>query len=448
MRVLILGGGEVGFHLAQRLSNEGQDVVLIDSDPDRAAYAAEQLDVLTIVGNGASVPVLEKAGVKGASMVLSVTSADEVNLIACLAASRVGVRYTVARVSNPDYHTPGSVLSKEQLGITRIINPEREAAKETYQLLAQEVATDVASFAEGRVQLIGLRVREGAPVAGKKLIELGRELEGFHYVTVAIGRGGETIIPTGSDSIEPGDRIYLISPVDEVPNIPRLAGYKPQRLQRVMIAGGSLEGQYLADRLNHVGVATTILDRNRRRCVELAELLPKSLVLHGDATDVELLEMEGVSGVDGFVASTGDDQTNLLSSLLAKNAGGSGKVIALIENFAYLPLVPKVGIDAAVSPRMSAVNAILRFIRRGRVLAIATMTGTDAHAIEFTVKPGSRVVGKTIQELHFPANALVGAIVRGTQFITPRGRDAFEEGDDVIVFGLSEALEKVDRMFA
>lgn len=448
MRVLILGGGEVGFHLAQRLSNEGQDVVLIDSDPDRAAYVSEQLDVLTVVGNGASVPILEQAGVRGASMVLSVTSVDEVNLIACLAASRFGVQYTVARVSSPDYYTPGSVLSKEQLGITRLINPEREAARDAYQLLAQEVATDVASFAEGRVQLIGLRVKEGAPVAGKQLVQLAKELASFHYVTVAIARDGKTIIPTGTDTIEPGDQIYLISPSNEVSNIPRLAGYTLHPLKRVMIAGGSLEAQYLVERLTRAGVATTIIDRDRRRCLELAELLPKSLVLHGDATDMELLEMEGVAGVDGFVASTGDDQTNLLSSLLAKNAGGDAKVIALIEKSEYLPLVPKVGIDAAVSPRMSAVNAILRFIRRGRVLAIATMTGTDAHAIEFTIKPGSRVIGQPIRKLHFPANALVGAIVRGREFITPRGDDTFEAGDDVIVFGFSEALKKVDRLFA
>ena len=438
----------MGFHLAERLSQEGQDVILVDSDADRATYVAEQLDVLTIVGNGASVPVLERAGIKGASMVLSVTSVDEVNLIACLAASRIGVPYTVARVSNPDYHTSGSVLSKEQLGITRLINPEREAARDAYQLLAQEVATDVASFAEGRVQLIGLRVKEGAPVADKPLVELARELDSFHYVTVAIRRNGSTLIPAGDDRILAGDQIYLISPTNEVANIPSLAGHTVHKLKRVMIAGGSLEAQYLAQRLNRTGVSTTILDRDRKRCVQLAELLPKSLVLHGDATDLELLEMEGVAGVDGFVAATGDDQTNLLSSLLAQQAGGSGKVVALIEKFEYLPLVPKVGIDAAVSPRMSAVNAILRFIRRGRVLNIATMTGTDAHAIEFTVKPGSGVVGKAIEDLKFPGNALVGAIVRGSEYITPRGKDHFEVGDDVIVFGFSDALEKVDRLFA
>lgn len=446
MRVLIIGGGQVGYHLARRLSEESQDVVLIDSDPDRIDYVAEQLDILTLLGNGASVPVLDEAGVRDAGMLLSVTSQDEVNLIACLAASRLGVPHTIARVSNPDYYASGSVLSSEHLGVDRLINPEREAAKEALQLLRSAVATDVVPFADGRVQLLGLRVREGAPIAGKPLARLAQDLEGFHYVTVAIVRDGETIIPTGSSAMEAGDQIYLLSPSDEVESIPPLAGYDARPLKRVMIAGGSLEGQYLAEGLGALGVECTIIDRDRRRCLELAELLPRALVLHGDATDLELLEMEGVAGVDGYVAATGDDQTNLLSSLLAKSVGNA-KVIALIERFEYLPLVPRVGIDAAISPRLSTVNAILRYVRRGRVLTVASLTGTDAEAMEFKVRPDARAVGRSIQELDIPRGVLIGVILRGERIVTPRGQDRFEPGDDVIVFGLRQALGAVERLF-
>jgi len=446
VRVIVIGGGQVGFNLAQRLSQENQDVVLVDSDPDRATYAAEHLDIHTVHGNGASIPVLEEAGVRGAKLLLSVTSRDEVNLIACLAGTRMGVPHTIARISNPEYYTQGSVLSREQLGIDRMINPEREAAKETFQLLQSAAATDLVSFADGQVQLMGLRVRPDAPVAGVALAELAERLGQFHYVTVAIVRDGETIVPTGDSTMEPGDQIYMLSPTDEVGSIPTLAGYPPHSLNRVMIAGGSLEGQYLAEMLEERGVATTILDRDRRRCVELAEALPKSLVLHGDATDMELLEMEGVAGIDGFVAATGDDQTNLLSALLAKNQGG-GKVIALIEKFEYLPLVPKVGIDAAISPRMSAVNAILRYIRHGRVLTVASLTGTDAEAIEFKVRSGSKVDGQSIEDMSFPRGVLVGGILRGRAFISPRGKDVFEPGDDVIIFGLPDALSGIGKLF-
>ena len=446
MKLLIVGAGEVGFHLAERLSLENQDVILIEDDPDRAEYASEQLDVMTVVGNGASLPILEKAGIRGAHMLLAVTSLDEVNLISCLAATRLGVKYTIARISNPEYYGRGSVLSGEQLGIDMMINPERECAAETFQLLQSAAATDVAYFAKGRIQLLGLRVRKGAQVAGKTLTELGRELEEYHFVTVAIVRDGETTIPNGSSRIEAGDHVYLLSPTSEIPLIPPLAGYDPFHLRHVMIAGGSLEGEYLAEILARNGVESTILDSDRRRCLELAEALPKSLVLHGDATDMELLEMEGVAGIDGFVSTTGNDDTNLLSSLLAKTAGAR-KVVSLIKKFEYLPLVPKVGIDAAVSPRMSAVNAILRYIRRGRVITVAGLTGTEAEAIEFSVAGTSEIAGRTLMELEWPKGAVVGTILRGDDIIVPRGHDRILAGDDIIVFALPEAVPAIESLF-
>jgi trk system potassium uptake protein TrkA len=399
------------------------------------------------VGNGASLPVLEKAGIKGARMLLAVTSQDEVNLISCLAASRMGVDFTIARVSNPEYFQRGSVLSGDQMGIDLLINPERECAFETYQLLQAAAATDVAQFADGRVELLGVRVREGAPVAGKTLAEIGDDLQDFHYNTVAIEREGVTIIPRGGDRVFPGDQIYVLAPTEEAPNIHRLAGYEGFSLRRVMIAGGSTEAEYLAQHLERNGVECTILDHDRRRCLELAERLPRSLVLHADATDLELLEMEGVSGIDGFVASTGHDETNMLASLLAKSVGAR-KVVSLVHKFDYLPIVPKVGIDAAVSPRMSTVNAILRYVRRGRVMTVAALKGIDAEAIEFNVGSGARVVGIPLRELHLPKGALIGTILRGEDILLPRGDDEIQVGDEVIVFTLPDAVGQVESLFA
>jgi trk system potassium uptake protein TrkA len=446
MKVLIVGAGEVGFHLAERLSEEGQDVILIESDPDRAEFASQQLDVLTVVGNGASIPVLEEAGAKGAKVMLAVTSQDEVNVISCLAASRMGIPYTIARISTPEYYRRDSVLSGEQMGIDLMINPERECAWETFQLLQSAAATDVAHFADGRVQLLGVRVKEGAPVAGKTLARIAAELPDSHYVTVAIVRDGRTIIPRGSDRIEAGDQIYVIAPSDEVQAIPRLAGYSGFTLRRVMIAGGSTEGEYLAQLLGQHGVECTILDNDRRRCVELAEALPKALVLHADATDLELLEMEGVAGIDGFVAATGHDETNLLSSLLAKTVGAR-KVVSLVHKFEYLPIVPKVGIDASVSPRMSTVNAILRYVRRGRVMTVAAMKGIEAEAIEFRVSESCAIAGSTLVDLTIPEGAVIGTILRGDEIVIPRGTDVIQPGDEVIVFALPSALADIEKLF-
>jgi len=446
MKVLIVGAGEVGYHLAERLSQENQDVVLIESDPERADFAQQHLDIMTVVGNGASLPVLEQAGVRGARMLLAVTSADEVNLIACLAATRLDVEYTIARVSNPEYYTKGSVLSREQLGIDLMINPERECAWETYQLLQSAAATDVAQFAEGAVELTGLVVKEGAPVAGRTLAELGERFQDRHYVTVAIVRDGETTIPKGSDRILAGDLIYLLAPTSELESIPPLAGYDRFDLQRVMIAGGSPEGEYLAQLLGENGIECTILDHDRRRCLELAEALPRALVLHADATDLDLLEMEGVAGIDGFVAATGDDETNLLSSLLAKTVGAQ-KVVSLVHKFDYLPLVPKVGVDVAVSPRMSTVNAILRYVRRGRVMTVASLKGVEAEAIEFNVGETSRIVSTPLRDLHFPKGALIGTIIRGGEIVIPRGDTEVRPGDEVIVFALPSAISDVETFF-
>jgi trk system potassium uptake protein TrkA len=446
MRVIIVGAGEVGFHLAERLSLENQDVVLVEMDPERAERASELLDVMTVQGNGASIPVLENAGIRNASMLLAVTSKDEVNLISCLAATRLGVDYTIARVSNPDYYARGSVLSRERLGIDLMINPEREAARETFQLLQSAAATDVANFAKGQVQLTGLVVKEGAQVAGKSVARLASELKDFHFVLAAIVRDGETTIPTGASRVLAGDHIYVLSPTSEVASLPPLAGYEPFHLKRVMIAGGSAEALFLAGHLEKHGVECTILDRDRRRCVELAEALPKALVLHGDATDTELLEMEGVAGLDGYVAATGHDETNLLSALVAKSIGAR-KVISLIEKFDYLPLVPKVGLDAAVSPRMSAVNAILRYVRRGRVMTVATLKGIDAEAIEFNVGKDAPIAHKTLAELPFPPGGIIGTIIRGEEYIIPRGEDMVLPGDEVIIFALPEALPEIEKFF-
>ncbi|MHB1192323.1 MAG: Trk system potassium transporter TrkA [Longimicrobiales bacterium] len=447
MRVLVVGAGEVGFHLARRLSEENQDVVLIEGDPERADFAGKQLDVMTVTGNGASLSVLESAGVEGARMLMAVTSKDEVNLVACMAAKLLGVQFAIARISSPEYYERGSVLSREQMGIDLMINPERECAWETFQLLQSAAATDVAHFAGGRVQLIGLQVREGAPVAGRTLSETAKIQGENRYVTAAVVRDGVTMIPRGDTRIEAGDRLYVLAPTAQVQGIPPLAGYDRFRLSRVMIAGGSAEGEFLAGVLEEHGVETTILDRNRRRCVELAERLPRALVLHGDATDLELLEMEGVSGIDGFVAATGHDETNVLSSLVAKSAGAR-KVVSLVHKFEYLRLVPRVGVDASVSPRMSAVNAILRYVRKGRVMTVASLTGIAAEAIEFRVEAGTPVAGKALKDIHFPPGGIVGTITRGSEIIIPRGEDIIRPGDEVIVFALPGAIPQVEELFA
>lgn len=446
MRVLIIGAGEVGYHLARRISVEDHDVAVVEADPDRARRVGEQLDVLVIQGNGGSLRVLEEAGIRSTDLLLAVTSNDEVNLIASLAGSRLDVGFRAARISNPEYYEADSLLSGDDLGVDLVIKPELECAWEAFQLLSSEAANELARFANGRLQLMGLRVREGARVAGTTLARLDRELSGRRYTTVAIVREGRTEIPVGDSRIEAGDQIYLLSPAEEMADIPALAGYETHRLRRVMIAGGSPETPYLAEYLAEHDVSCTILDEDRERCRELAEALPEALVLHGDATDLELLRMEGVEGIDGFVAFTGHDETNMLSSLLAKHEGAR-KVVSLIDRVEYAPLVSKVGIDAAVSPRLSTANAILRHVRRGDVRRVATLKGTEAEAMEVVVGEAAKILGRPLREVDLPERGVVGAIIRGEDILIPRGDDAVQAGDRVIVFTFPEAVSAFQELF-
>jgi len=446
MRVVIVGAGEVGYHVAERLAREQHDVTVVDLDADRLDYVQSHVDVAVAVGSGASPAILARAGVGEADLFLAVTSVDEVNLVACAAAEGPDRLIKVARVSNPDFFAEGTRLDPSRFRVHLMINPERELALETFRLLQSTAATDVADFAGGAVQLIGLKVLPGAPVAGKTLAAIGTELGPLPMLTVAVERDGNTTVPTGASRVEAEDHLYVVAASDAIPRALELCGYHPSNLKRVMIAGASYEAFYLAQLLLQHRVQTTLVVKERERAQEFAEKLGRALVLNADATDVELLELEGVGGTDAFVAFTDDDESNILSSIAAKHAGAQ-QVVTLINRTGYVPLVRRIGLDAAVSPRISAANAILRYVRRGNVVRVATLRDSDAEVISFNARPGSPIIGIPLAELDFPEGAIVATIVRARRVIVPRGKDALQVGDSVIVFALPEALKRVMTIF-
>jgi trk system potassium uptake protein len=445
MRVVIVGAGAVGYYLASRLSEEAQEVVLIDPDPERVQRAADNLDVLVLRGSGADLSVLEEAGVSRADLLMAVSGVDEVNLLACFAASRLGAKVRVARVRHPEQFREGSGITPGDMGVDLLISPEQECAWEVFQLLATPSATDLVRFAGGRVQLMGMRILEGAPVVGRPLAELDREMDPPAFVLAAVVRDGQTEMPTGSTVLHPGDKIFVVAPATAVRGLPPLAGHRPARLRRVMIAGGSDEAEYLAGHLERQGVSCTILEVDRSRARELAERLPGALVLNGDATDVNLLELEGVEGVDGFVALTDRDEINMLVALLARNLGAH-RVIPLVHRTEYMALLEALGLGAAVSPRFSAANAILRYVRKGPVASVATMKGSGAEALEVVLGEGARLLGVPLRELSLPAGAVLGAVVRGDDVLVPRGGTVLHAGDRAIFFVLPEAVDALARL--
>ncbi len=293
---------------------------------------------------------------------------------------------------------------------------------------------------------MGLRVHPEAPIVGKSLAEVAASIEDRRFLTAAISREGQTIVPRGDDRFQANDQVYIIGESQQMPHVMEMAGYGEFRLNRVMIAGGGRTSVYLAKILEDHRVDCTIIEADRAKCVKLAEQLNKALILHGNATDMELLEMEGVEEIEGFVVFTGSDDTNMLASLLAKSHGVP-KVVALINRIDYIPLVSQVGIDAAVSPRLSAVNSILRYVRRGVVIGVAALRGIDAEVIEFSVRPGSRIAGRTLLEIGFPEHSLVGAVTRGDEVIVPSGQLVLAHGDKVTVLALPDAVKAVEKLF-
>ncbi|HUP01512.1 MAG TPA: Trk system potassium transporter TrkA [Gemmatimonadota bacterium] len=447
MRIVVVGAGEVGYHLAARLASDQHDVVVIERDADIAGRIQTHLDLLVIEGNGASLTCLEKAGIQKAELLLAVTNFDEVNLIACLIASQFGVRLKVARVSNPEYYQHRGALQERRFGADLLINPEKECAREILKLFHRSAASDVAEFADGRVVLLGLSVEKDAPVAGLTLAEIGQKHRERHFLTVAIDRNGDSIIPTGETRLIPGDEIYLVAESHHLKEAYRLLGLESRQIRRVMLLGGGRVGLALARMLEWEGIHPTVLEQSRDRCVHLAEELDTALVLHGDATDLDLLVQEGISETDGLAAVTSEDETNLLASLLAKHLGAP-RVIALLKRSEYIPLVSRIGIDAAVSPRLSTANRILQHVRGGRILSMAVMERNRAEAMELEVLGGSRAAGRKVQDLELPSGAILGSVQRGQEVTIPRGDTRIEAGDRIVVFALPDAIEETARFFA
>ena len=421
-------------------------MTVIERNPDLASRIQAQLDLLVIEGNGAGFTTLEKAGIRDADLLLAVTNFDEVNLIACLIASQFEVDLKVARVSNPEYYEKRGDLEESRFGADLLINPEHECAREILKLFRRRAATDVAEFAGGRVLLLALPVADGAPATGRTLEDIGRSITGRHFLTVAIDRGRDSIIPDGSTRIERGDTIYLVAEAAHLDEAFELLSLSQQKVRRAMLLGGGRVGSHLAHLLEQDGIQPTVIERSRARCLALAEQLETGLVLHGDATDIDLLSQEGIAETDGLAAVTSEDETNLLASLLAKHLGAK-KVIALLKRAEYIPLVTRVGIDAAVSPRLSTANRILQHVRGGRIISMAVMERNQAEAMEFEVLADSRVAGKQVADLGLPRGAILGSIQRGSDVIIPHGETRVETGDRVMVFALPGVIDETTDFF-
>ena len=444
MKIIIVGAGEVGRHLCQQLSTENHEVVLIDRDAEHIRRIERELNILGIEGNGASPSVLEEAGISKADLFIAVTDMDEVNLISCIMAKEYGVERLVARVRNQEYISLNSPLSEHRLGIDLVINPDQVMAQEIVRISEISEAFEMVDFAHGEVVLLGYRIKPENPVCGLTLAQL-RDLQGlYHFLVVAIVREGQTIIPKGSDIIQPEDRIYIVVRKKNISATEKLLNLASSAPKKVFIIGGGRVGFSLAEELEDKGVDVYIIEINAKRCEFLAEKLDRAVVLNFDGLEANELIAEGIDQADLVVAVTGGDTTNILASLLAKHHGAK-KSITRISRPDFIPLLGSLGIDVALSARLVAANMILRFVRRGGVLSGALLLGGEAEVLEYYVSSQWPYIEKPLKKVKFPEGVIVGAVVRDDEVLIPSGDSVIKAGDRLVMFALkdqSQALEE------
>lgn len=452
MKVIVCGAGQVGFNIARYLAGENNDVTVIDQRPDLIRKISDSLDVQAIVGHASHPPVLEQAGASDADMIIAVTHADEVNMVACqVAHSLFNVPTKVARVRNQSYLQPiyGNLFSRDHLPIDVIISPEIEVARAIIRRLQVPGALDVIPLANDRVRLIGVRCTEDTPLINTPIRQLAVLFPDLNIVLIGIIRQGRALVPTPEDQMLVGDEAYFVVDTQHIDRAMIAFGHEEQEARRIVIFGGGNIGLFLAQQLeaNHPGVTTKVIELSKDRAEQVAKTLSRTVVLNGDVLDAEILEEANVASAETVVTVTNDDETNILSALLAKRYGAR-RAMALINKTAYSTLVSTLGVDVVISPRAITVSNILQHVRRGRIHAVHSLHEGFGELIEADALETSSLVGKPLREIKLPNGVLVGAIVRESKVISPRGTTVIQANDRVILFAASEAVKKVEKMFS
>jgi len=445
MRIIIAGAGEVGTHLAKMLSNENHEIILIDPEDERLKPIESTLDVLTFHGSATSISILQDALQKKTDLFIAVTHSEDTNIISSILAKRFGALKTIARIDNLDYLEHSSIEFFKILGIDSLIYPELIAAREVLMLLQETGATEYMEFSGGKLSMFVQKLDENAPILNRSLEEISVTNKTDKYRAVAIKRDDKTIIPRGKEQFQLGDLIYVISTPEGIDEMMKTSGKKSFETKSIMILGGSRIGKHVAFYMQK-NCVVKLIDSNAEKCEVLADLLDNTLIINGDGRNSELLEQEGISEIDVFVAVTGNSETNILSCLLAKKMGVK-KTIAEVENMEYIHLAENSGIDTIINKKISAASRIFRHTTNLNMTQVKFMAGTDAEVIEFTVPPDARITHGTLRSMDFPKDAIVGGGTRdGVPFIAT-GDTIIKADDRVVVFTLPTAYDRLTKLF-
>jgi trk system potassium uptake protein TrkA len=448
MKIVVAGGGGVGELVSRRLVREGNEVTIIEPNEDRCAHLSDTLDAHIVQGDAVSIRTLRSARLGDAEMFIAITNDDRANLLSCLAAqAEFGVPVKVARVRSHEVGEWREACKRIGLKIDLLIHPESEQAQRILPVLGLPGITDIIDFADGKIRLFGMFLQRGHWLVDKSLIELARMGPPKHSLLVMILRGTQVIIPRGSDVLQAHDHVYALTRADEFPEMMKFLGLEASRsVERVFILGGKQLGILVAEHLEQQGVRVKLFETDAARCEKVASILKDTMVVHGDGTDAATLVEEGVEGVDAYLALTHDDEQNLIAAMLARRLGAK-KLVALINRLNYLPLAHRLGIHSTVSLRLTTVDRILQFARRGDVQSVTTFGDEAAEAIELTAPPRWKHSGKRLRDIEFPREVVAGALMRKNgEVVVPRGNDVIEEGDRILFFTSEKALPKLEEM--
>ncbi|MBM08346.1 MAG: Trk system potassium transporter TrkA [Magnetovibrio sp.] len=452
MKVIVCGAGQVGFHIARHLSLENNDVTVVDQSPKLIQQINDSLDVNGIVGEASHPRVLDVAGADDADMLIAVTYADEVNMVACQVAHSIfDIPTKIARVRQQSYLDPmwSNLFSPDHMPIDHIISPEIEVARAVTRRLQVPGAIEMIPLANDKVKLLGVRCGDGCPLVNTPLRQLTQLFPDLNIVIVGLMRGDQAIVPSSEDQMLPGDEVYFVVDSEQIGRAMSSFGYEDTEARRLLIFGGGNIGLFLAQEIEreHDWVQTKIIEQNPERAKNIVGKLGETMVLNGNVLDHELLEEASVSDTETVVAVTNDDETNILASLLAKRYGCQ-RVITLVNKSTYETLINSLGIDVIVSPRNITVSTILHHIRRGRIHSVHTLREDFGELIEAEALETSEIVGKPLKEIKMPSGVMLGAIVRAGEMICPGGSTIVEPNDRVILFASAKVIRKVEQLFS
>ncbi len=438
LQIIIVGCGKVGRTLVEQLSREGHDITIVDRDAEKVQTISSLYDVMGVTGNGASYSVQMDAGIENTDLLIAVTDSDELNLLCCTVAKRVGNCAAIARVRTPDYSIEAGYL-RDKLGLAMIINPEMEASREIGRILYVPTALEVNSFAHGQAEMIKIKVPENNMLAGKKIVRIGKEVDFLDKILIcAVERGDEVYIPSGDFRIEGGDIVSFVAPRLQAREFLERIGFKTNQVKNCMIIGGGKAAYYLAKQLLHMGISVKIIENDRKRCEELSVLLPKAVIINGNGSDEELLKEEGIARVESFVPLTGIDEENIMLTLYARHVSNA-KVITKINRIAFREVISSLDLGSVIYPRYITSEAIIAYVRAKKdsmdsnIETLYHLFNSRVEAIEFRVYKESAVTGIPLMKLALKNHLLIAFINRNNDIIIPSGHDTIEVGDTVMI---------------